>query len=505
MPSTRVRRRKTSRSASPRRKRLRTPLSGGVTVTIIGEGGYGCITSPALSCKGRPDTEFAGLASKILDKDEAIKELQEMQRLSSIDTLVSPPETANTLQARYRFGVYALGACPMPDEPSDTSAWTDTVSVYRTAHPKTRCGDKSRTMLVHLEYAQGDVKVLERLRVSDLVVVAVPWLQALKNVLLGLINMHAHGFFHFDVKPANMLWFGKSWKEPIAKLNDFGKTVHISETARLDTSAALNIPWYNYPPGVCVAYALHKLSAIALKEERVASLADRRKRQNIVTNFIEHIVFDTSVFWKHTTHKVKHLGMPETSVDEKRIAGVRGRTPVSEKKHHASLAHLRQLKPVQERLVDFIQNGEMLQMHALASLIQDEDDMQFAEAEDYHANMYGKIAAAYARGAAPDFITAKQKGMRIVPEWASPDAFLAKNILLHAQSAHEFLSLPELCASADMFGFAMSLVPFFKALTEAKKLKAASLVKEFFDKASTMKLTDTAGLRALDAIIAAAT
>jgi hypothetical protein len=56
-----------------------------------------------------------------------------------------------------------------------------------------------------------------------------------------------------------------------------------------------------------------------------------------------------------------------------------------------------------------------------------------------------------------------------------------------------------------MFGFAMSLVPFFKALTEAKKLKAASLVKEFFDKASTMKLTDTAGLRALDAIIAAAT
>jgi hypothetical protein len=88
-------------------KDYKTPISGGASISIIGEGGYGCITSPALSCKGRADTEFEGLVSKTLDNDEATKELQEMQRLSRIDTLVSPPETANTLQARFRFGVYA--------------------------------------------------------------------------------------------------------------------------------------------------------------------------------------------------------------------------------------------------------------------------------------------------------------------------------------------------------------------------------------------------------------
>lgn len=70
--------------------------------------------------------------------------------------------------------------------------------------------------------------------------------------------------------------------------------------------------------------------------------------------------------------------------------------------------------------------------------------------------------------------------MQIVPEWASQDAFLAKNILLHAQTAHEFLSLPELCASVDMFGFAMSLVPFFKAIDGSKKTESCIACQGIF-------------------------
>jgi serine/threonine protein kinase len=111
-----------------------------------------------------------------------------------------------------------------------------------------------------MEAANGDCLEIENpcaLLGSDFPsLFVVPWLQALKNVLLALANMHTHGFFHFDVKPANMLWFGSTVVAPeIAKLADFGECKPASELIVLG-SRALRLPWFNFPPAACVAALL---------------------------------------------------------------------------------------------------------------------------------------------------------------------------------------------------------------------------------------------------------
>jgi Protein kinase domain len=228
---------------------------------IIGEGTYGCIVQPALTCADEAPAAVEGLVAKVLTPEEANKEMKEAARLTAIDVLVSPAGSANTRAARYKYGVYALGTCAFSqDNAGETRAWTAAVAGRVLKRSTTKCGNVARTALVHMEAAQGDCVVLQRIvhhtlstRSTDTAHVR-PWLNAMKNVLLGLANMHAHGFFHFDVKSENMLWFGAtpgSGSIPVpteAKLTDFGMACTITDRAALLRAPPLLQPWYNYPP-----------------------------------------------------------------------------------------------------------------------------------------------------------------------------------------------------------------------------------------------------------------
>lgn len=201
---------------------------------------------PALTCADEAPAAVEGLVAKVLTPEEAIKEMKEAARLTAIDVLVSPAGSANTRAARYKYGVYALGTCAFPqDNAGETRAWTAAVAGRVLKRSTTKCGNVARTALVHMEAAQGDCVVLQRIvhhtlstRSTDTAHVR-PWLNAMKNVLLGLANMHAHGFFHFDVKSENMLWFGAtpaSGLIPVpteAKLTDFGMACTITDRAAL--------------------------------------------------------------------------------------------------------------------------------------------------------------------------------------------------------------------------------------------------------------------------------
>ena len=223
---------------------------------IIGEGTYGCIASPALPCALTKDEDFVGLVSKLLSPEEAEKEFNEGARLASIDQLVSPESTRRTIKARYRFGVYAINACSASKDATEVRAWQEAVQHFKKTQKQTQCDVEDRTELVHMEAAQGDVSLLKHAAPTALKTFVAPWLRALQNALLGLVNMHVHHMFHFDVKPANMLWFGRIDAPLTVKLTDFGTTASSNDKG-FRNALAFYVPWFNFAPCLCVAYAMH--------------------------------------------------------------------------------------------------------------------------------------------------------------------------------------------------------------------------------------------------------
>lgn len=227
---------------------------------LIGQGTYGCITYPAFPCDGHVEQEYAGLVSKVLSAKESKQEIEQGARLSGIDTLIAG--AAGTLSARFKYGVYALNRCRFPfRDVQEVESWKTT------ANGPCLAGNgrlESLGWIVHMEQAGGDCDTIEALPARNDVVNN--WLVALRNALEGLANMHAHGVFHLDVKPQNMLWFGDELAPTSIKLNDFGLTMR-GDDPKLDQSYALTLPWWNFPPSACIAAALLKPGTLEEKKD----------------------------------------------------------------------------------------------------------------------------------------------------------------------------------------------------------------------------------------------
>lgn len=53
--------------------------------SVLGEGSFGCVFTPAFPCEGHAIAEYDGLVSKVTTENEAKKELEISQLLKSID------------------------------------------------------------------------------------------------------------------------------------------------------------------------------------------------------------------------------------------------------------------------------------------------------------------------------------------------------------------------------------------------------------------------------------
>jgi len=55
------------------------------TMHVIGEGSYGCELKPSLKCKTTRPINYKNKISKIMEKSEAIIELEEYKRIEKVD------------------------------------------------------------------------------------------------------------------------------------------------------------------------------------------------------------------------------------------------------------------------------------------------------------------------------------------------------------------------------------------------------------------------------------
>lgn len=52
---------------------------------VIGQGSYGCVVKPSISCKGKKVVDYKNKVSKILHDTDAKKEMEEYDKVSSAD------------------------------------------------------------------------------------------------------------------------------------------------------------------------------------------------------------------------------------------------------------------------------------------------------------------------------------------------------------------------------------------------------------------------------------
>jgi len=237
--------------------------------SIIANGSIGKLVYPSLSTF-TPKCKDVVLVSKIMEKDHAIDEFEIGQ---AIIKQVEQKESGDSLSDSFRFGVYGLHlnrlVTSAPITRSQQRKWN-----LRVQNSPDLVNIDPNAYLIDMEKADGDVhRMLERCRPTNLFAM----LLALRNVVIGLPKMHDAGFYHFDIKPANLLYFGAVKNPHTVKICDFGLARHSSE---LDfwTAPALCIPWHNFPPWASYI-ALFVLkgseSDLAKKEQAIVSFFQR--------------------------------------------------------------------------------------------------------------------------------------------------------------------------------------------------------------------------------------
>jgi serine/threonine protein kinase len=216
----------------------------------IGEGSYGCLFYPAFPCEGHDESEYINLVSKVLTKEEAENEFKMGEILKQNDILVSG--NAGQLNAKYKYGVYALDNCHFPlEQPLEVSTFLKPIQgkECKGRPDKPNLQGNIYDYVVHMEMAQGDVySAFEKDRIlRDPDVSLLDWINSLENVLDGLHTMHTNHIYHFDLNSKNVLYFGNKIKPETCKLIDFGLTIQINTPSFSEFYSQYNNNWNQLP------------------------------------------------------------------------------------------------------------------------------------------------------------------------------------------------------------------------------------------------------------------
>jgi len=217
---------------------------------IIGQGSYGCVYDPSLTCKGNPtNVNYTNKVSKLLTTKHANTELEEFVIVSQID-----PNNEFHLES-----------------PTICSAGTTTSDIQSMAKCKP-VAEKDPNNLSLLILANGGSDLAQFCPKTSSYFKQPEkmdkFLLEIHTLLRGLKAFSDHGLVHFDLKPQNILFNTKTGK---LRYIDFGLMTtkkELMETSANNTNSRAQFHW-SYPLEVGFMnkriYNKYKLSTPAVK------------------------------------------------------------------------------------------------------------------------------------------------------------------------------------------------------------------------------------------------
>ena len=230
----------------------------------IARGSHGQIFSPTF-----PDlTTFppSNLVAKVGTEQNTKDEYRHAQWLIT-HVEDAPMPIPGTPFLSYPNGVYALDVCPLDERlynrfirPSHALKQNPLSLLERLLSAADNSSDQApifncdgeKRFLAHLERADGDMSAF--IAQIDTPYRAQLCLILLLQPLTFLARMHEKEFFHFDIKPENILYFRPGKDPPKAKLCDFAMLGSPRLQADFTHLAPFTQPWYNYPPWASLFY-----------------------------------------------------------------------------------------------------------------------------------------------------------------------------------------------------------------------------------------------------------
>ena len=186
-------------------------------IKVIGQGSYGCVHKPSLECKDPPSNiNYKNKISKILMKDDAMKEMDEYDIISKYD----------------KTQKYFLG------KPNNCDVKTTTQNIkaiQECKDGKDFIENIDDTQLLIMNYGGENLEAIARefnkmKKTEKNINSAKKFLKEATHIFSAIEFLYKHKIVHHDLKPQNMVYNKKTNK---IKLIDFGFTTYKHEIIHL--------------------------------------------------------------------------------------------------------------------------------------------------------------------------------------------------------------------------------------------------------------------------------
>ena len=179
-------------------------------IKVIGEGSYGCVHKPSLECKETPlNLNYKNKISKILMKDDAMKEMDEYDIISRYD----------------KKQTYFLGK---PANCDVKNTMQNIKAIHRCEDGEDFTNNIEDTQLLIMNYGGENLEIVsknfKKMKKNEKNVdFAKKFLLEAKNIFAAIYFLDKHNIIHHDLKPQNMVYYKKTNS---IKLIDFGFTTY---------------------------------------------------------------------------------------------------------------------------------------------------------------------------------------------------------------------------------------------------------------------------------------
>jgi serine/threonine protein kinase len=206
---------------------------------VIGEGAYGCVIKPSLSCANKNIT-YKNKISKVMLSKEAVKELKEYNIISKADKTskfyLGIPTHCRIKKTRQ--AIKAIEKCShMKKKYLHKKSVKDNIGKFDLLVMKD--GGVNLKMLANMVDEMSNTHE-NQMKVKKI------WFE-MHKLFLGILLFQKHGIVHHDVKPQNIVY---NMNENRTNFIDFGHMRNVSREIRNSNRSGswiYNYPFWNYP------------------------------------------------------------------------------------------------------------------------------------------------------------------------------------------------------------------------------------------------------------------